>query len=338
MVTTHKKGTADMEEVELYLMRSYDHPQRTNTIRSAQKTNTMHSSRKTTTQSFAGPDRQATAQSAQSAKGSRNNREINFGKASEDQIWEIARAASAPPMYFKPIRLRIQNGNASETYYFQDGGVSLHNNPTREAILDIRDQSGSLSLKNVVSIGTAKKNAILGPTATLIAHLRNFVDRATDPEFVASQVSDMADSGQYSYELFRFNAKSGSGHTLSTAFDEWKPRSTGADTIDYIEKAFNKWYNVEENRNRIHLCAKALVQIRHKRCEADPARWERFAACHEYGCRQEHCERVGSFTNRDEFENHLIDDHQFQRGDATFIDELEHCRASFPYKNPSMPR
>ena len=165
------------------------------------------------------------------------------------------------------------------------------------------------------------------------------MDRAANPEIVAAQVEEMQSADQYKFNLFRFTAKAKSGHTLSTEFDEWKPRlpsskkPSGADTIDYIERMFLQWYEVGQNQSELLECARELVRARHERCNAAPARWERFSACHEYDCRQQLCESVEPFHNRDDFEIHLIREHGFRPGEPEFIDELRECQTSFPYKN-----
>src|SRR5205085_1147612 len=86
----------------------------------------------------------------------RHRRAINYGKAQKFQIWEVARAATAAPLYFEPLKIEIP-GNTGHLL-FTDGGFNYTNNPTAEGTREIEDLSGSNSIGVVVSIGTARRS------------------------------------------------------------------------------------------------------------------------------------------------------------------------------------
>lgn len=324
MVTTRKRGTAGVGSLELHLMRSYNHLRR---------------SRTNPGQPI---PRGATGLSSNSGRSAGNKRKTNYGNAPEDAIWQIARAAAAPPLYFEPMSLWIENDNNEGEFQVEDGGLSIHNNPTREAILDIKEQTGTLSLSHVISVGTAKESVTRPENPGLVTHIFNFIDGATNPEIIQDLVEGMEDTTEYNFKYFRFNATPTTGHVLKTKLDEWKPRSpafrrsrkpAGHRTIEYIRRAFDQWFTIEEIRTQLHECAAELVRAPHARCDTDPARWERFAGCHKYTCGQSPCMK-DPFINRDEFEAHLVADHGFAGNSTSLSDEVDRSRARFPYKAP----
>lgn len=83
---------------------------------------------------------------------------LNPGPASTYQIWEVARATSAAPIFFAPIHLNDK--------VFVNGGVTA-NNPTQEALREVAFLHGELSGTCVVSIGSGISNDPLLPASLL---------------------------------------------------------------------------------------------------------------------------------------------------------------------------
>ena len=320
-MTTYKKAGEGSAE-ELYLMRSYRHF----------KTAKSFPSRVATESSLLGPTRQSTGLTAQNRRDRDGRRKIIYDPSEKHEIWQVARAAASPPLFFKPMPLEIGRNMID----FEDAGMGEYNNPTREALLDMQEQaSRGDAVGAVVSIGTAKKDP---PNASkrLIPTGKRILDRAADPENVARLVDEMANEHNFSY--WRLNADP--HHALEIILDDWRPRrpssrkKEGEDTIDTIDKAFKEWYLVEENREYIKQCARILVRIRQERAASKP-KWERFATCHAFNCRQDRCSRNENenkpFFDRSEFEEHLKTDHGFHMGSHDFIEEMEECRKEWEY-------
>lgn len=72
-------------------------------------------------------------------------------------IWEAARATSAAPSFFKPIRIHHVSDGTDE--YFVDGGVE-HNNPSEVALKEARIIWPNIKQFCLVSIGTGRQKTI----------------------------------------------------------------------------------------------------------------------------------------------------------------------------------
>ena len=222
------------------------------------------------------PTRRGTELDEPSAGRTLVRRRTNYGDAPQYEIWQVARAATAAPFYFKPMI--IDHGSTQMSY--TDGGLFTRNNPTSEGIQEVEEGFGIGSLDTVVSIGTAK--ALKPDGKTTISRGEQMIDRAGDPEQVHDQIQAQADK---TYGYFRFNDTRG----IDVDFDDCLPRkkwprnrvSPGFLTYQKIETAWNEWASRIENFNALKRCAERLVEIRWAR-KGDEARWERFATCAEY--------------------------------------------------------
>ena len=313
MVTTYRKGSDNSEE--LWLLRSYNH---------------YRTSRAATAKSLAPSKRQASDIMSQGEKSRGTHRKINYGGAAPQEIWQVARAAAAPGGFFDPMTLIMSTGESE----FQDGGMGPHNNPTREAILDIAEQSNGQSIENVVSIGTSRKS--VSRRSNLKGLVKTMVDKSTNPQTVAETVETMLTSSEtFNFHYWRFNAEPNSDHAIATEFDEWKPgssrfgRVSGQKTIDYIRALFEKWANVERNRKALGECARELVNTRQARAR-QKAKWERFVTCNSFACRQEEC-RDNVFEDRDAFGDHLETQHRIVKDSAGYCLEMRECRRQWEY-------
>jgi hypothetical protein len=238
---------------------------------------------------------------------------INFGKASTMEVWEVARAATAAPMYFKEIK-SAGMANQSTKVYFSDGGFGHTNNPTKLAIDEIEKLYGGDKVGVVVSVATARADDRPGGKSFLKRVKQAFSD-ATNPQHVADQLD-----GRPNY--WRFNDHKG----LNIELDEWKPSGSftnhpGHETITTIKTEFNRWARKRSNIRALEECARELVRRRRQRAE-NGARWERFALCAQFRCQSNDCSRR-EFENRSDFEAHYEQIHADDRQNAIELKEPE---------------
>ena len=290
---TTRKVEAELSD-SLYLIRSYNHEKRSPSRLNARSTS--------------GPSRVGTGISSYStrAKTKRDGLvDVNYEKAQDFEIWQVARAATAAPFYFEPMKIEraLTRGHTILT----DGGFGHTNNPVRDAKKEVEQRHGRTSVSTIVSVGTARK-ATKRKRAffSVPGWTRHFADQATDPEKnhadMQREHDDCLDEdGSFSY--FRFNDPGG----LKMALDEWKPKQvrfshaiSGHKTIEAMENAFGRWASNPENTNELHNCAAELVDRRRQRM--DTPKWELYATGAWYECDKKNC----SFeSDRDAFERHL---------------------------------
>ena len=153
-----------------YLIRSYDHEEQ-----NSPENSTRPTSRPATQSSRTNTDMSG-------RKKSLDN--INYDKAQQLEVWQVARAATAAILYFEP--LTIENARAGGSTEFRDGGFSQANNPTRTGKHEIEDLHGYASIDIIVSVGTARKLVKDAKKKTFFSTIPNlaneFADNATDPE------------------------------------------------------------------------------------------------------------------------------------------------------------
>lgn len=311
----------------LYLIRSYNQPKKI-TPNSSMITTPRSTRRTTLSNTERSGDVNAIARDGENVKGRKG---INYGNAQQFEIWQVARAASAAPFYFEPLKIPIPG--ASGHLLFTDGGFNHANNPTLLGTHEIEDDHGGSSIGIVVSVGTARKvKASQG--AGLRQRVEEIAYTATDPEKVHQEMEEKSDKEGFPY--FRLNHPDG----LSIELDEWKPKQTpftktsGSKTLEDIRSAFDGWAGKVDNVKLFQDCAEALV--RRKRARAtDAAKWERYAVGAEYGCHFKECDsESGLFANRDKFKDHLRKRHQVP--EPSLCREADKCRTYWKYqKAPS---
>ena len=314
------KGRADA----LYLIRSYDHDKRDSPNHSMKPTprSTMGSGRTNT-------DISANSKTTQLRRERKKIRvHINYEKASQLEVWEVARAATAAKFYFEP--LKIENSRSGGFTEYTDGGMGHTNNPTRTGKQEIEDLYGSQSIGIVVSVGTARKLKKDAKKATFFSTIpetaREFSDTATDPEVIHEEMQRDHEKNDEPFPYYRLNHPGG----LQTELDEWKPkrqREGGAKTIADIESAFGKWAADPDNVQQFLDCAAALVARRRERM--DTSKWERYATGSHYECRVRGCD-PGDFFDRDQFKNHLREHYLLKDDDLK--DEMIRCRKHWRYQ------
>lgn len=159
-------------------------------------------------------------------------------------VWEAARATSAAPACFGPIRLRGTNAAT-----FIDGGVRA-NNPIELVMKEARDIWNSRTIGCVLSIGTGRVHIkAFKDNAKLHQIVKTMTKIATDADAIARRFrtsgegKDLADAGKY----YRFNVEHG--------MEEVDLCDTSK--IQHM-KDFTEPY-VEDEADRLLSCSKALA-------------------------------------------------------------------------------
>ena len=290
-VTTYKyertKGSSG-STMTLYLIRSYDHIEKEVLPNKRRDTDASH---KTVRKS--------------NLKGGKDIRK-NFGQADSLQIWEVARAATAAPTYFKDIKFKLRSAEGATKMYFSDGGFGQTNNPTQEGVLEIESLHGKRYVGVVVSVGTARGSKEPGGKS-ILRRVKQLAETATDPENVERNMRRQANTDE-DFHYFRFNDPKG----LDVALDEWKPnglftKRPGRKTLEKIKSGFYRWVQDPKSLKDINDCAKELVLRRRIRA-ADAPRWERYATGAKFVCGYNACSNV-PFNDRKVFEEHLSRTH-----------------------------
>lgn len=218
------------------------------------------------------------------------------------KIWQVARAATAAPFYFKE-KVFSPNGS-NEKVHYSDGGFGSTNNPTAVAIQEIRLHHGNDKVGAIVSIGTAKSDNDAGGQGAR-DHVERAFDTATNPSQVHVTVLNQ-DRPNY----WRLNDEKG----LAMPLDHWKPTYTGkpgSHTMQTIKQKFAEWVRNRDVVDLLDKCASELVRRRRARTHLIH-HWERFATgassfkCRDQGCSSEH----ESFYHRGRFLEHWEEVHE----------------------------
>ena len=260
-------------------------------------------------------------------------RNINYGDAQNYEIWEVARAATAAPFYFDP--LKIDHSGSSEHMILTDAGFGHTNNPTKEGTNEIEWMYGTESIGIVVSVGTARKDEgdlKRGPMA-IKSKVVGIAQKATDTERVHSEMDTNSSRSKDDFPYYRLNDPDG----LKMELDEWEPKSnrlnnkSGSKTLETIQIAFIKWAG--NNTAYLQNCAEELVRCRRAR-SANEAKRERYATGAAFICRVQGCPSE-SFDNCKNFEQHLTLKHGVARKDLE--NEVAECRRDWRYQAAPTP-
>jgi hypothetical protein len=260
------------------------------------------------------------------ADSSGGSHRYNYGPAERMQLWQIARAATAAPMYFDEFKTRVPNGDSDTRIYFSDGGFGVTNNPTQVGIKEIETLIGRERISVIASIGTARaKNKPEGKG--LFQRIKKMAVVATDPNTVANWLED-----QNLENYWRLNDEEG----LDVELDEWKPngwttKNPGRDTLEAIRNGFYRWAADSRNIRSIESCARALVAIRQERV-LDRSRWQRFSlAASQYRCRDRNCREI-VHDNLRSFNEHWNNVHR-EESNADAFREPRYQRWEYPVQN-----
>ena len=237
------------------------------------------------------------------------------GDAAALPIWQVARATSAAPTYFRPIE--IARGNMPGYVTFKDGGFGS-NNPSEEAYLDVVDKHGGIShnIGPFISIGTGippielfpkKKGNLSNAVTTLKAALK--LPSRTVGVHRRMERHSMHDNKKC-FPYFRFD---GGERLGEIALDEWKrhrfTRLTGKDktpggiTLEKMYVATAAYLADPDVQRDLTECARILVRRRQLRMR-DSSEWDRYASFSYYDCNVEGCAKQRSNKAQD-FREHL---------------------------------
>lgn len=270
------------------------------------------------------------------------------GPADDCLIWEVARATSAAPSYFNPIKIGRNK--------YIDGGFGV-NNPSSSIFLEVsqmnhdRNEANKLS----VSIGTGISRFTLCPTGRFnkpigwlqgakkvstdcendFALMRNMTrgrhmffrfnvpEKSADPD--TQRPSKIKRATRYLHNLFGKDLQPLDRGLSKIKLDEWKKEGfwRKESTKDEIKRITDS-YVTEVNINaQLEKVARLMVEHRRRRAEDQP-RWEAYALGIRYTCALKY---VGCqdevYKDRDALRRHLIEDHEYLKGPEDTEDGLE---------------
>ena len=219
---------------------------------------------------------------------------VNPYDENTETCWQVGRATSAAPFYFKTIKLALK-GNSRK---FLDGGIGT-NNPTLRAYDEVQSLYNKApdGIASIVSIGTGitkrKKSRW-----RISNDLNTIVDVATDSEDAHARMKRELPAHIY----HRFNVNDLGFMKL----DSWKgPR--GTDTREEMTKATQEYLSKQDVKESMRLCAERLVEIRRNRASNDPSQWEEYCYGVSYSCEFENCyDGHPNFVTGSEFRTHLM--------------------------------
>lgn len=228
---------------------------------------------------------------------------------SDAPLWAAARATSAAPFYFKPLKL--------SGVEYCDGGI-VANNPAALAFDEIR-RAHVMEPRMIVTIGTGEphRDATYAKPAQLgkwhifevLAHLAT-QSRATHTD-LRNRLQDHFRGVQY----LRLNVEDTRLATME--LDAWKPKSAtngrgGHKTKDLITQLTKAYLMRPEVNSDLLKYAKRLVAIRRER--ATSPEWELYACRTTYFCNHEDCKdraHPGNYQTRHLLRAHAQEIHGF---------------------------
>ncbi|KAI4251291.1 MAG: hypothetical protein LQ352_004938 [Teloschistes flavicans] len=231
----------------------------------------------------------------------------NPGDSSEFDIWEVARATSAAPSYFKSTTLY--------EYRYFDAAINI-NNPSLEVYNEVsllNKAHESVDLLLSLGTGNAKGNTTKAKHSlqSLQRELRDISD------LVHHKIVDASKKASFSY--YRWDVQGG---LQDVRLDEWKPTSSGQNTRDRIERATVRYLSDPAVVEQIRECASTLVNARMLR--AQTMRWESYATGTRYRCPIKGCQFPSlRFQNRNELMDHLQTVHGKAPPDAVNFQEIQ---------------
>jgi len=175
-------------------------------------------------------------------------------------IWEAARATSAAPAFFLPIRIN--------DVLYGDGGLG-YNNPTDEAIAEARKIWPGRPIGIVLSIGTGLEEALqLKDESTEISKMAKAMLRNTSPalafkvavaeyaikcstscEVIHRKMAERCDEDILGGNYFRFNVNQGMSRI---GFAEW-------DTLGIMIALTNSYMDLQDKKKEKRRVAELLV-------------------------------------------------------------------------------
>jgi len=242
-----------------------------------------------------------------------------YGEAQKLPIWQVARATSAAPGYFRPMR--IKKGDSSESVTFKDGGFGT-NNPSVTGYKDTINKHGghTRSIGPFVSLGTGEEPLEKFPQdAKTFKHVRDAYANLKSAVQMASRgitadvvMQDNANLHQFPY--FRFD---GGNELGKIGLGEWKTHRfakitghsgvSGFITLEKIRETTRAYLRSPGVQNDLTRCAEILVERRRFRTR-DASAWDRYASFSYYECKFDDCPQRRINTLR-EFKQHVLSVH-----------------------------
>ncbi|RDW86016.1 hypothetical protein BP5796_04341 [Coleophoma crateriformis] len=197
------------------------------------------------------------------------------------EIWEVARATSAAPGYFKPL---IIEGEEKEVQ-FMDGGLE-YNNPSLLAFYEMEYMAKNThATRNIelrgclVSIGCGISAFDVfpedkqWPATRYIKLLRAFRKIATDTEKAHKDVKAATDLHQFPY--YRFNVDKGLekvmlddwGYKRREFVEDGEQKSERLRTFEYFRRVTLNYLEQPNVKEKMRDCAKLLVRYHRQRRE-----------------------------------------------------------------------
>ena len=142
----------------------------------------------------------------------------NPGPAHDIPIWQVARATSAAPTYFKPVVI--------DGLEYLDGGFGA-NNPCAEIYHEVKKMNNNAEkcVSFILSIGTGKNNNVSrfhGQGMSRYWNYLNFARKwATDSERTHDQMTQYGEISTFKFHYCRLNVEEGLG---SMKMDQWRAR------------------------------------------------------------------------------------------------------------------
>jgi predicted acylesterase/phospholipase RssA len=201
---------------------------------------------------------------------------LNRGPADSHETWKVARATSAAPTYFDPIRIENKE-------YF-DGGLG-NNNPVYWVLSDVTAKANIVSwneaLGVVVSIGTGQKPTArlkvkhrfpklssLRPVKEISKIVKKLQDTATEVDKDHKLVSTLLDQIGFRH-YYRWTGGEDVG---GLGLDEWhtRPKGNKPTTANFIENRVREYMTQTPIQDSVRACARELVNRRRDRIAYQP--------------------------------------------------------------------
>jgi len=189
------------------------------------------------------------------------------------EVWQVCRATSAAPCYFKPVKI--------EGLKYRDG-AQWKSNPATEIFNEVtetyRNTSKRSNIKAFVSVGCGR-----GPKPT---KLPGFKQKSNNPLHGTFPWPDSSVVERRLTQKLRdcFLNFAGPQDLFDIEIDEWRNDRDGGSTFDRISHSAAQYCSQKEVKARLEQAAAMLVELRHNR--ARTTKWERFALGAKYICRQ----------------------------------------------------
>lgn len=241
--------------------------------------------------------------------------ERNPGVAANVPIWEAARATTAAPSYFNPIRI----GNRK----FGDGGFGT-NNPAEEMLAEVAAMNGQ-NVDNVallLSIGTGDSDISRfekGPLRKYLGYFNAARKLASDSKAPHERLLAQK-QWREDFQYHRFNVPT-EFDLGKMKLDEWKKpgplNSCTESTIEKIRKTTERYCDQQKVKTRLQNVARILVRQRKLRAESDL--WPFRCSGLQYRCTVKKCPRCQELKlRREELEDHLKEKHwnELRRGES----------------------